>query len=141
MENEETSQKTNKRPTKKSTSQYALKHMKSLIVLAVGLLTVGCATTPTMKSVAGTYALGDCPEILALSGKTTFLENGKVINSRLGAGGGTFEIVGKEVHFFGNGVAVFKVKPNGDLNWIADIKNGKRKDLSKTSQMTWIKLK
>ena len=29
--------------------------MKSLIVLVVGLLAVGCSSTPTMKSVAGVY--------------------------------------------------------------------------------------
>ena len=32
---------------------------RTLIVLVLGLLAVGCATTPTMKSVVGTYEISE----------------------------------------------------------------------------------
>ena len=42
MENEKTIQKKNKKLGGESSSYMSLKHMKSLIVLVVGLLSVGC---------------------------------------------------------------------------------------------------
>ena len=56
--------------------------MRTLIILVVGLLAVGCASTPTMESVAGTYELTPPPPNTVdvfdhLAGyRIVFLDNG-----------------------------------------------------------------
>jgi len=116
--------------------------MKNLILLIVVMVLSACATTPTMKSVAGTYAILFKGQILGL--KTTFFENGKVTHHRIGVAESTFKIVGKEIHHKVGPyeINVYEKKLNGDLIAIAEIdKDGKRKELSKGNQFLWEKIK
>ena len=132
---------------------------KSLIVLVVGLLSVGCGKTepmgsgneynaelaidqntakaktvkeltPEEKKVVGSYEAKK-------SAKHALLENGKSETWILGVKrhGGTWEIDGKEVHIGIEKLThVCKIEPNGDLILIAKISDGKRTDVAKENQ-------
>jgi hypothetical protein len=78
--------------------------------------------------------------------KAVFLENGKAESYKNGEKGdeATWKIVGNEVHASGDGktTTVFKIKPNGDLTFIATInKTGKREGVLKRDQSTHKKIK
>jgi len=92
--------------------------------------------------------------------KLVLLENGRsesYLNDLHGLSGeetgknydGTWKMVGKEVvvvieknYFEGHRMSeVYKIEPNGDLTDIARIEKGKRKELPKDKQETFIKLK
>ena len=103
MENEQTLQKNTNLITKESNNYMSLKHVKSLIVLVVGLLAVGCLT-PEQKqkrlrdSVVGTYERnhdGDGSTV-----KAVFLDNGIVEGYRDGEKDdeGKWKIINKEIH-------------------------------------------
>ena len=84
--------------------------MKPLLVLIVGLMAIGCATTPTMKSVAGTYNAtfdGDTGNLVLLkNGTVESYKNGKKIEE------GKWKLVGKEVHAIDKRMTgVFKINP------------------------------
>ena len=135
---------------------------KTLIVLVVGLLAVGCASTPTMKSVAGTYE--------AKSGKLVFLlepllhsqfrgiaeeyKNGKKFAK------GKWKISKEgEIHTTfssSESITVWRVNKDRSITTIAMILDGelgvegaplhgiddeKREDLSKERQTTYKKIK
>ena len=144
MGNERTFQKSFNILTKRSSSYMSLKHMKSLIVLVVGLLAVGCATTPTMKSVAGTYEAtidGD-------SGNLVLLANGKVKSYDGNCDKdkeGTWKLVEKEVRIEEVDIEevtdILKIESNGNLTIIALIEDGKRTDFPKEKQNTLKKIK
>ena len=124
--------------------------MKTLISILLVMMTVGCATTPTMESVIGTYE--------AKIGKTTtsppqsyivvFLKNGKV-ESYDESGEkdveGAWKLVEKEVHIEEVDIEevtdILKIEPNGDLTLIARIEDSKRKESPKEKQATFKKLK
>ena len=58
--------------------------------------------------------------------------------------GGTWKMVGNEVHVAKEGKSipiVYKIEPNGDLTAIAEIIRTKREDLPKEDQMTLKKIK
>ena len=80
------------------------------------------------------------------------LENGKSEHWVNGEkkGEATWKLVEKEVHvlgrkrlFFGDGedARVYKIEPNGDLTWIANIRDGKREDVPIGEQFTFKKIK
>ena len=84
--------------------------------------------------------------------KLVLLENGKSEHWVNGEkkGEATWKLVEKEVHvlgrkrlFFGDGedARVYKIEPNGDLTWIANIRGGKREDVPIKEQFTFKKLK
>ena len=84
--------------------------------------------------------------------KLVLLENGKSEHWVNGEkkGEATWKLVEKEVHvlgrkrlFFGDGedARVYKIEPNGDLTWIANIRDGKREDVPSEEQFTFKKLK
>ena len=84
--------------------------------------------------------------------KLVLLENGKSEHWVNGEkkGEATWKLVEKEVHvlgrkrlFFGDGedARVYKIEPNGDLTWIANIRGGKREDVPIKEQLTFKKLK
>ena len=127
----------------------SLKHMKSLIVLVVGLLAVGCGQPEGYgtllhqqryqkkleKKVVGSYEAKK-------SAKHVLLENGKSETWILGVKrhGGTWKIDGKEVHIGIEKLThVCKIEPNGDLILIAKISDGKRTDVAKENQFIWEK--
>ena len=59
--------------------------MKTLISILFVMMIIGCATTPTMESVAGTYEMEDGEETI----KYVLLENGKgrsYLNGEIGLG-------------------------------------------------------
>jgi len=140
----------------------SLKHMKSLIVLVVGLLAVGCATvkdiyvqlvggkpnTPEQKqkslrdSVVGEY------EFKGGGGNTykqVYLENG--VWEAYGNGGKLAEdnwsIVDGEIHVKReNGkIAICRINTDKSITAIANIIDGKREDLPKERQTTFKKIK
>ena len=89
-------------------------------------------------SVVGTYERIDpLGPLGGFTVKQVFLENGKFesyVNGENSLMDGTWKIAGKEVYVerkvsptnpLGNG-SVFKIEPNGDLTFIAEIKYGKR---------------
>jgi len=139
----------------------SLKHMKSLIVLVVGLLSVGCATvkdiyvqlvggkpnTPEQKqkilrdSVVGEYELKHNGHTI----KIFCLENGvceRYENNSKKLGEDKWLIVNKEIHIkYDDMIGVFRINPDKSITYIADIVDGKRKDLTKDKQFTFKKIK
>ena len=128
--------------------------MRTLIVLVVGLLVAGCATvkdigvhlgggkptTPTIKSVAGTYEAtidGD-------TGNLVLLANGKVKFHDGKDKEGTWELVEKEVRIKEVDIEevtdILKIESNGNLTIIALVEGGKRTDLPKDKQITFKKI-
>ena len=121
----------------------SLKHMKSLIVL-VGLMVVGCATTPTMKSVAGTYEgkEGEDTErgVLLENGIAESYTNGK----KLGEEAKWSISKEDEIHVTGadGGIGVFRINKDKSITYIARISNdGKREEAPKEDQETFKKIK
>ncbi len=136
--------------------------MKSLIVLVVGLLAVGCATVkdicvqlgisksnaPEQKqktlrdSVVGEYEHKD------RNHKYVFLENGTaegyVHGNRQKAEEYKWSIVDGEiyVHWYGERIGeVYRINTDKSITWIADIDDGKRTELSNRHQATYKKIK
>ena len=136
--------------------------MKNLITIIVIMFAFGCGkseietvktepkplspetSTQVLSSYAklfGSYEVKDDGDVVKLvlleNGKSDRWLNGEKVND------GTWKIVEKEVHVvLGLETAVFKVKPNGDLTWIAYILEGeKRTDEPKEDQFTFKKLK
>jgi len=79
------------------------------------------------------------------SRKLVLLENRKIETYKNGEKrlDGTWKISGKEVHVDAekNSTWVYKIEPNGDITWIAEIKGGKRDNDSKDEQPTLKKIK
>jgi len=122
--------------------------MKNLITIMIMLL-VGCATTPTMESVVGSYELQK--DSLWEGSLLVLLEDGKIefYNNGDKSDEGTFKIIGKEVHVpirqqqshLRDFISVLKIEPDGDLTAIAKIYDGIRKELPNEAQRTWKKVK
>ena len=119
---------------------------KTLIVLVVGLLVVGCATlTPEQKqkalrdSVVGTYEAKEFEETF----KLVLLENGKFKTYLNGEKGfeATWELVEKEVYLLWseNSVGGYKIESNGDLTNYAAIEDGRRSARTIGGQHTYKK--
>ena len=123
--------------------------MKNLILLIAVMVVGACATTPTVKSVAGTYERiedGDTYRIV-------FLDNGiaeAYLNGKKREGEGEWSIskdgelylVGKNA--LGKNVTniyVNRINKDGSITQIADIYEGKREDIPKEDQPTSKKIK
>ena len=107
---------------------------KALIVLAIGLLAVGCDTTPTMKSVAGTYKIINVEDVgtivLLDNGVWEGYENGKLHPSYHDR----WEITKEgELHATESVgiIAAFRINKDASLTAIATIRDGKREDFEK----------
>ena len=112
---------------------------KTLIVLVVGLLAVGCTTL--RDRVIGTYESKHGTNVL----KVILLENGVIESCQDGEKeeDTKWSIVGKEVHAehpSNSNISVARINPDGSLTGIAMIKNGKREDLQKEDQFTFKKI-
>ena len=107
--------------------------MKILILLSTILLFGACATTPTMKSVAGVYIIGRY--------NLTFLENG-IARSADGYEK-KWKIVDGEIHLQkdDNMITVSRINPDGSISYIANIRDGKRKDRTIDNIETYKKIK
>ena len=96
----------------------------------------------TIKDVAGPYELkiegGTAQMIFLENGKIEFYENGKKNQEE-----SSLKMVGNEVHFDSESgdVRVFRIEPNGDLTYIAEIEHGERHDHAKERQATFKKIK
>jgi ankyrin repeat protein len=96
----------------------------------------------TIKDVAGTYELkvegGTAQMVFLENGKIEFYENGKINQEK-----SSLKMVGNEVHFDSKSgdVRVFRIEPNGDLTYIAEIEHGERHDHTKERQATFKKIK
>ena len=114
--------------------------MRTLIILVVGLLAVGCSTL--RDRVIGTYESRHGANSL----KIIILENGVIEGYQDGEKeeDAKWSIVGKEVHVEepnNGGISVARINPDGSLTATAMIKNGKREDLPKEDQFTFKKIK
>ena len=117
---------------------------KALIILGVGLLTVGCLT-PEQKQqkalrdgVVGeyeyTYKNGDTIKwVLLGNGVSEHYVNGKKVLD------GKWSIVNKEIHIIIDSryIQVYRVNNNKSITWIAEIKDAKRNDTLNIYQYTY----
>ena len=127
---------------------------KTLIVLVVGLLAVGCLTPEQKRpgvfrippealrdSVVGEYEFEDEGDTL----RVVFLENGMVELYENGEKEDELEwtIVNREIHCDDEDGSIYVLRINKDKNitYIADIEDGKRTDLTKEEQETYKKIK
>ena len=132
--------------------------MKPLLVLIAGLLAVGCTTvkdigvhlgggkptTPTIKSVTGTYEAtidGDTGNLVLLAnGKVKFHDGNDGKDKE-----GTWELVEKEVRIEEVDIEevtdILKIERNRNLTIIALIEDGKRTDFPKDKQITFKRIK
>ena len=119
-----------------------------ILFVAVGCSSQDRKLTEEEKKIVGTYEAKKEETTV----KLVLLENGKSEHWVNGEkkGEATWKLVEKEVHvlgrkrlFFGDGedARVYKIEPNGDLTWIANIRGGKRKDVPIEEQFTFKILK
>ena len=118
--------------------------MKNTLLVIVALLVGGCASTPTMKSVAGTYEV----KVGENTVRMVVLENGNFegyINDKQDSEEGKWSISEEgELHCVDEDgdIGVFRINEDGDITWIAEIDTeGKRTDFPKEDQTTWKKRK
>ena len=96
----------------------------------------------TIKNIAGTYELkvkgGTAQMVFLENGKIEFYENGKKNQEEA-----RLKTAGNEIHFDSKSgdVRVFRIEPNGDLTYIAEIEHGERHDHTKERQATFKKIK
>ena len=117
--------------------------MKNTLLVIVALL-VGCATTPTVKSVAGAYGWKEDGTPI----KLVLLENGVYEYHFKGnkSAEAEWSIENKEIHvtfavLFGR-INVYRINKDVSVTLIAHKdKNGKRRDLTKEEQSTYKKIK
>ena len=117
------------------------RHMKSLIVLAVGLLAVGCLTTEEKQKALRDSVVGEYE--WKHEGNTTkqvFLDNGKAeiyINGHKEEEVQKWSLVENEIHIeYFNIVSVYGINPDNSITHIADIRGGKRTRYTKEYQQT-----
>ena len=121
--------------------------MKSLIVLVVGLLAVGCEKklTPEQKlrdSVLGEYEFKD---LLGKTNKWVFLENGVIerykISKKLGEE--KWSVVEGEIHivYDWGEILILRINTDKSITLIASIVDEKRTDWPKDKQETYKKIK
>ena len=122
--------------------------MKVLIPIVIGLLVVGCgkSLTEEEKKVVGSYE-GSLEPIVQIV-KYAFLENRTFKYNEISVMGSKYKgkkykwkLVGKEIHVPATVTSVYIINPNGDLVYIAKIKDGKREDLTKAWQPTFKRIK
>ena len=141
-------------------SLMSLKHMRTLIVLVVGLLAVGCETplpqrpkakpakelTPEQKqkkalgdSVVGEYEF----ENDGSTYKLAILENGvlEYYSNDEKVGGVKWSIVDGEIHAGSGFIHVWRFNIDKSITLIANLRDGKRQELSKEDQETYKKIK
>ena len=118
--------------------------MKNIILLIAVMVVSACATTSTVKSVAGTYEL----KIDGDTYRSVLLENGIVESYKNGKKReeeGKWKISKEgELHdTYSNGnIFVFRINKDRSITSIARIlKDGKRRDLPKQRQFTYKKIK
>ena len=127
--------------------------MKNLLILIIIML-VGCATTPAttpaMKSVAGTYENNDeSVTILDASFGITYrrvlLENGivKIYRNGKKKQEDKWSIVDGELHIdYGfREIHVWRINKDKSMTVIAEIADGKRTDIPKEKQITYKRIK
>ena len=120
------------------------KHMKSLIVLVVGLLAVGCATlTPEEKAVGEYEYIDDNGNahkyVLQESGVAEFYWSDRKSHIKR-----KWKISkDRELHIDDKlgAIPILTINPDGSITLIADIVDGKRTDYPKEDQTTVKKIK
>ena len=120
---------------------------KTLIVLVVGILAVGCLTSEQKQKALRDSVVGEY-EFKYTSGQThkqVLLDNGVVegyLDDKKG-GEGKWSIVDGEIHVNHGGgfIRIFRINKDSSLTNIREIdKDGVRTDLSKEDQSIWKKL-
>ena len=120
--------------------------MKNIILLIAVLFTGACATTPTVKSVAGIY------ENSGTGGpwKLLIIQNGEWVQNQEGKPDvwkGHWEIVNGEIRIThkvpkknDGHIAVFRINPDGSISQIAWLIEGKRSEIPRDKQASYKKL-
>jgi hypothetical protein len=120
---------------------------KTILTIVTILFANACATTPTMKSVAGIYE-NSVPG--AGIWKILLIKNGDWVSNQEGksdVGKGHWEIVNEELRltynkpkeWYGH-ISVYRINENGSITHIAFLKEGKREEIPKDKQPTSKKL-
>ena len=154
MENEQTFQKKTHGLTKESSNYMSLKHMKSLIVLVVGFLAVGCGKSDVERleeenkklsdNVLGEYEVGKYEDygdthkyVLLENGILEWYVNGKKTREL------KWKIVKEEIHvkYDSGWIDVYRINQDKSITLIGKIKDGKRTDYPKEKQEAWRKIK
>ena len=118
--------------------------MKNLILISAVVVLSACATTPTVKSVAGTYEFKKDGVTL----RAVLLENG-IVESYYNGKKDKRELKWKiseegELHFtFSDGyIYVYRINKDRSITIIAQIgRDGEREDYPKERQLTFKKIK
>ena len=111
--------------------------MRILMVLVVGLLSVGCGKTEEEKAV-GEYELKNDGG----SAKFVLIDNGTVelyLDDKKGEAGGTWGIVDGDIHIGDKVVGVWRINKDKSITCIAKIEDGKRIDFPKDMQIMILK--
>ena len=123
---------------------------KTLIVLVVGLLAVGC--TSLRDRVVGEYEYKLGGSNTGSTHRYILLENGirevYVSSPKLNINGrkqedAKWSVVKEEIHVKGASglIEVYRINKDKSITYIAEILDGKRTDYSKGFQQIWIKIK
>ena len=117
----------------------SLKHMKSLIVLVVGLLAVGCCTMNPEQRALRDSVVGEYENKDGATAKLVFLDNGVFE----GYEKAEWSIVDGEIHVKSDDreIEVCRINPDKSITPIAYIRDGEREGLPKEDQHTWKKIK
>ena len=124
----------------------SLKHMKSLIVLVVGLLSVACLTTEQKQKTLRDSVVGEYEyKLNGDTGKQVYLENGIEESYRNGKklAESKWSIVDGEIHAKSDSGAINISRINTDksITYIANIADGKRTGWAKENQLIYKKIK
>jgi outer membrane lipoprotein-sorting protein len=115
--------------------------MKALMLLTTILLLGACATTPTMKSVAGVYEQDTTRLVFRENGIFEYHINRTKWDHK---GGGKWTITKEgEIHVeWGDGdIVTHRINKDGSITDIARIsKDGKRKEIEIENRTTWKKI-
>ena len=111
----------------------------TLILLTSVILLGACATTPTIKSVAGEYKIMETGRLVLLeNGVLEAYENDKKEDKEC-----KWKLVDGEILIIdGSGsIGVFSINKDGSITFIAIIRDGKQDDSIKFANITYKKIK
>jgi hypothetical protein len=119
----------------------SLKHMKTLIVLVVGLLAAGCVGLKERQKALRASVVGEYEEKTesGATAKLVFLDNGVFE----GYEKAEWSIVDGEIHVKSDDreIEVCRINPDKSITPIANIYDGDRTDIPKEEQLTFKKIK
>ena len=111
--------------------------MKTLIPILIGLVMLGCAAHPTVKSVVGTYGDDTIRMVFIENGELESYVGGKKIEDA------KWKIIDGEIHIINEGgISIGRINHDGSLTEIGKIpEGGKRTNTPEEYQLTLKKIK